>query len=217
MQRLHTPSTYSPLLSVLVIGLVGWQLSQWLSSGVYAATGHASRTVLDKAAFKFQANHTKQTAQLLNQTRAAFNKLVVAKLAHNSTSASMNITRNTLVHMQTLKTLQQNATEAEKKLGSRLLIALRKQQNRLPAGLEALRTEARTSPEGNAVVDIKVINRTAGLKALDPYNFKIENAAGNIIRAEVPFDKLEEIAAKPEVITIREAAKYFTQHSRAAR
>src|SRR5439155_1081136 len=57
---------------------------------------------------------------------------------------------------------------------------------------------------------LTVTSRIAGLKALDRYNFVIRSAVGKTIRAEVPFSKLEEIAALPAIIAIREPVRAFT-------
>ncbi len=197
------------LLVLIIFGIACWQTSNWSSSAVHAAAIRASRAALDEATAMFRADPTTETASHFNEAREAFEKAAAADPAYAKSSAPLTMAPSALLQIEILENFKGSLTAVQKKIGSRLLIADRKRQNRLPLGLESLRTTVQTS-KGNAVVDIAVTNRIAGLKALDPYNFVIKSAVGKIIRAEVPFTKLEEIAALPVILSIREPDRAFT-------
>ena len=204
------------LMALIVFGIACWQASNRFDSVATASAVRASRAALDGAAAKFQAEPTTENASLLNEARVAFNAAVAADPSYSSANANATIAPSAMVQIQALSAMKQGLTKPQRKIGSRLLIVSRRQQGTLPAGLESLRTSVETNKKGEAVVDITVTNHTAGLKVLDPYNLDITSSAGNIIRAAVAFDKLEEIAALPEVVAIREPGRRFTSRINSA-
>ena len=201
------------LLALLVLGVTCWLVWSWSDSAVRAAAPRASLKALDDAAARYQADPTDANARQLNEARVVFDKAAAADPSLKSRTASPRVALSAMVQMQALKAMKSALTTSQKKIGSRLLIVTRRQEGKLPLVLESLRTRVETSKAGNAVVDITVTSRAAGLKVLDPYNFTIISAVGHTIRAEVPFGKLEEIAALPQIIAIREAAHAFTHQA----
>lgn len=201
------------LLALLVFGIACWQTSSWSNSSVHAAAAiRASRAALDEATEKFKANPTPETAAQLQEARKHFASAAAADPAYAKSSAPKGLAPSAALQLGILRSLKSSWTPTQRKIGSRLLIAMRRQQGKLPLGLESLRTAVETK-SGNAVVDITVTTRIAGLKGLDKYNFVIRSAVGKTIRAEVPFNKLEEIAALPAVVAIREPGRFFTSRS----
>jgi len=212
---MHTSRKYGyrglALLALMVFGFACWQASNWSDSTVHAAAVRASRTALDEAALRYEADPSNLNARLLNEARTVFASAVAADPSYAKANPNPTVAPSAMVQLQALRGLKGSLTNVEKKIGSRLLIVLAKRTGRLPVVLDSLRTSVETAKVGdNAVVDITVTNRIAGLKALDHYNFVIRSALGKTIRAEVPFNKLEEIAGLTQVISIREPAKRYT-------
>ena len=198
------------LVALAVFGIACWQASNWSNSAVHAAAISASRAALDAATARFKADPTTETAAQLQEARKHFARAAAADPANARSGAVQTMAPSALLQVEILQKMKSGLTMTQRKIGSRLMIAAGKQQGKLPLGLESLRTTVETSKGGDALVDLAVTSRIAGLKALDRYNFVIRSAVGKTIRAEVPFNKLEEIAALPAVIAIREPGKGFT-------
>src|SRR4030095_7338835 len=175
------------LLALVVFGIACWQASNWSTSSANAAAITPSRAALDAAAARFKADPTPETAALLQEARKHFEKAAAAEPQHASSKGVQTLAPSALLQVEILKSMKSNLTEDQRKLGSRLMIAAKKRMGQLPLGLESLRTTVQTTTRGDAVVDLSVTSRIAGLKALDPYNFVIRSAVGKTIRAEVPF------------------------------
>jgi subtilisin-like proprotein convertase family protein len=171
------------------------------------------RAALDDAALRYQANPTDGNARLLNGARAQYLAKVKADPASFQTNSQAGPGPSAEVQLQALKEMKRNWTATQRKIGSRLLLASFKQQGRMPLVLESMRTNVQTAQPGTATVDILVTNRVAGLKKLDPFNLTILNSARRQIRAVVPLAKLEQIAAIPEVVSIREPIPYRSQRA----
>jgi subtilisin-like proprotein convertase family protein len=202
------------LLALAVLGFTCWQVWSISDSAVRAERPRASLAALNEAAARYLADPSEVNAQKLNDARGVFEKAAATDPAQKSTTAQpKTMALSALVQIQALNSMKSALTSSQKKIGSRLLIVTQRLQGKLPTVLASLRTSVETSKTGNAIVDITVTNRTAGLKVLDPYNFNITSALNHTIRAEVPFDKLEEIAALPQVISIREAVHAFTHQA----
>ncbi|MBI3649907.1 MAG: S8 family serine peptidase [Acidobacteria bacterium] len=198
------------LLVLIIFAFACWQTSSWSNFAVHAAAIRASRASLDEATAMFKADPTPETASRFNEAMKDFEIAVAADPAYAKSIAPLTLAPSALLQVQILQAFKGSQTAAQKKIGSRLLIVSKKRQNKLPLGLESLRTSVETAVGGNAVVDLTVTSRIAGLKALDAYHFVIRSALGKTIRAEVPFDKLEEIAALPAIISIREPSRAYT-------
>lgn len=108
---------------------------------------------------------------------------------------------------------KRSRTLAQRKLNSQLLYAAKQETGRAVAeSVRALRTEVKTDTVGRVAVDIRG-TLTDRLRA------HLEELGGEVVyhtplypefRARVPLDKLEEIAAWPEVKFIRPAARART-------
>ncbi|MGH9763932.1 MAG: S8 family peptidase, partial [Blastocatellia bacterium] len=162
------------------------------------------RGALDDAALKYQANPTDDNARLLNAARAQYQAMFKADPAAFQLNGNVQPGPSAQVQLQAINSMKRTWTATQRKIGSRLLMASLKQQGRMPLVLDSMRTNVQTTRPGATTVDIFVTNRVAGLKKLDPFNLAIVNATGRQIRAEVPLDSLEQIAAIPEVVTIRQ-------------
>ncbi|HUK91175.1 MAG TPA: hypothetical protein VLZ81_12290, partial [Blastocatellia bacterium] len=171
------------------------------------------RGALDDAAFKYQANPTDGNARLLNAARARYLATYKADPASFRNNGGTQPGPSAAIQLQALKGMKQNWTATQRKIGSRLLLASFKQQGRMPLVLESMRTNLQAAQPGTATVDILVTGRVAGLKKIDPFNLTILNSAGRQIRTEVPLDKLEQIAAIPEVVSIREPIPFRSQRA----
>jgi hypothetical protein len=168
---------------------------------------------LNEAAARYQAEPTDANAIKLNEARIVFAK---AAAADPTFSAPKTMVLSALVQIQALNSMKSALTTTQKKIGSRLLIVTRKKQGKLPLVLQSMRTSVETSPDGNAVVDLTVTNLTAAVKTLEPFNFKITSAVGHTIRAEIPFDKLEQVAGLSQIIAIREPIHARTHQAQTA-
>lgn len=194
------------LLALMVLGISSWLAWSWSDPAVSAAAPRAAMVALDGAAARYQADPSDDNARKLNEARAVFEKLAASDPSLKTPAANGQIALSAMVQIQALNAMKSSLTSSQKKIGSRLMIVLRRQQGKLPLVLKSLRTKVELSNDGNAVVDLTVTTRAAGLKALDPYNFKITSAVNHTIRAEVPLARLEEVAALTPVIAIREAS-----------
>ena len=200
-------------LALLFFGLGCLQASNWFGSTVHAgAAVRMARAALDEAAERYMADPTDGNARLLNKAREVFAKEAAGD---PTSSAARTLAPSALVQIQALNSVKSALTRTEQKIGSRLMLVAMKRQAKLPVVLTSMRTSVETTSTGDAVVDITTTSRIAGLKALDPFNLKITSSAGNIVRAEVPFDKLEQIAALPQIIAIREPDRGFTSRANA--
>jgi subtilisin-like proprotein convertase family protein len=194
------------VLALLVLGLVSWQVSSWTDRSVGAAAPRAAIAALDAAAATYQADPTDANARKLNAARIVFEKAAAKDPTLKIAKPGAPIALSALVQIKALNSMKRALTRTQRKIGSRLMVVARKKQGKLPVVLETMRTSVETSKRGDAVVDLTVTSVAAGMKALDPYNFNITSAVGHTIRAEIPFNKLEEVAALPAIIAIREAA-----------
>ncbi|HEX4946898.1 MAG TPA: S8 family serine peptidase [Blastocatellia bacterium] len=123
------------------------------------------------------------------------------------------IQQSAIDQMNEIIALKNSLSAEQKKMDSRLVMSQFKAQGRLPASLNSLRTSVETNTNGEPKVDITVTNRTAVLKRLEELGIRDGNilaAAGNVICAYVPYDKLEQIVAMEEVVSLGEASKAST-------
>ena len=129
------------------------------------------------------------------------------------TEQARQIAPSALAQIAALNNFKQQWTPAQRKIGSRLLLAHARRNNALPANLTSLRTSVATNAVGAPQVDIAVTNRSAVLKKLEALGMRDKDvlaAYGNIIQANVPFDKLETVAGWAEVTHISEHGKFLT-------
>src|SRR6201999_723734 len=174
-------------LAVLVLAvfcLSGYLASTWSHSTVDAAAARAARVALDDAAARFQAEPTVENAAILNDARIAFSRAVAADPSYLKANPHPTLALSARIQIDAFHKMKSELTPAQRKIGSRLLISAMKRENRLPLGLESLRTSVKLSKAGNAVVDITVTSRIPGLKALDRFNPTVKSAVGRHIRAE---------------------------------
>jgi len=101
----------------------------------------------------------------------------------------------------------------ERKLDSQLLYGLReKRQPKAMGAIPSLKAALRTQPDGRVLVDVRTVI-TPGLLA------RVERGGGTVVsslpryqalRAWLPLELAEELAAWPEVRSVRPAAEAFT-------
>ncbi len=115
--------------------------------------------------------------------------------------------------MALMAQMKATRTSAQKKIGSRLLIAQQKEAKTLPAILSTLRTSVEMNDAREPLVDIRVTNRTAVLKRFDTMKVQVVRDSANTLRAYVPFNLLETVAGLPEVVSVREPDKFFHNSS----
>ncbi|MBI1765507.1 MAG: putative Ig domain-containing protein [Acidobacteria bacterium] len=201
------------LVLLMAVGVVIWQASKpMLAASSMAAAVESSRLSLDTAVEVYRDNRTSANWQAVEAARQVYQTAFTEAVKVNAVSPAPVMAASAALQLQTLAAIKKSLTPNQKKISSRLLFAARKQRVQLPLELNSMRTSVPTSASGDTLVDITVINRTAGLKVLDKFSFKVVNAspAGRVIVAEVPLGKLEELAAFPEIIAIREHAKAYT-------
>ncbi len=203
------------LALLLAVGLIGWQASKPMlaasSMAAAAAAVESSRLSLDTVVDAYRSQRTRENWQAVEDARQIYETAYSKAVEVNAVSATPMMASSAALQTQTLRDIKLSLTATQKKISSRLLFASRKRRGTLPPELGSMRTSIATNATGAAVVNITVVNRIAGLKMLDQFGFKVINAANNsrLIVAEVPLDKLEELAAAPGVIAIREHIKAY--------
>ncbi|MBL8186413.1 MAG: S8 family serine peptidase [Acidobacteria bacterium] len=198
------------LALLLTIGVVFWQSNRTMKASSLAAAFESSRVSLDSAVETYKANRTAENWQTVEIARKAYETAFAEAVAVNAINPNPEMASSAALQQQTLVSIKQGLGNNQKKIGSRLFLSLLRATNRLPQELSSLRTSVQTNGDGEAIVDITVTNRTAGLKILDQYQFRIRSAVGNMIRADVPFNRLEELAGNAEIIAIQEALQAAT-------
>ena len=117
--------------------------------------------------------------------------------------------------IQQLKVLQQekaSRTQAQQKLGSKLVYALKASSgDPQMAQLPRLRSQVRFEKDGRVKVDIRAAVDDALLAKIETLGGKVINSHPrfNMIRATLPLDSLEALAASYKVRTIRPADKLY--------
>ena len=105
-------------------------------------------------------------------------------------------------------------TPAQRKLSSQLLYAARMRRG-LPVaeGIPALRTEVRVDPAGRTLVDLRAQATARLLARITALGGQVlsQVPAARALRARVPLDALETLAAEPEVERIRPAGRARTR------
>ena len=198
------------LALLLTIGIVFWQSNRTMKASSLAAAFESSRVSLDSAVEAYKADRTAENWQAAEIARKAYETAFAEAAAVNAINPNPKMSSSAALQQQTLATIKQNLNNSQKKISSRLYISLLKSSNRLPQELNSLRTSVQTNSDGEPIVDITATNRTAGLKVLDRYQFRIRSDVGNMIRADVPFNRLEELAGNAEIIAIQEALQAAT-------
>ncbi len=198
---------------LLTVGVVAWQASQTMKASSLAAAFESSRNTLDAAVENFKANETAENWQAVEIARQAYETAFNTAVAANAINPNPVLASSAALQQQTLAAIKRGLSTSQKKIGSRLFINVLKSRNQLPQQLSSLRAKVQTTADGLAIVDVTAKNRTAGLKVIDRYGFRVRSAVGNMIRAEVPFSQLEALAGNAEIIAVREAQKAMTHRT----
>jgi len=216
-QTTHMKNRYRGKLRVLAllalaltVGVVFWQANRTMKASSLAVAFENSRVTLDSTVEAYKTNRTSENWQLVEVARASYEKAFAEAAAVNAIGPNPSMASSAALQQQTLATIKQGLNSNQKKIGSRLYLSLLRSSNNLPQELSSLRTSVQTNSEGEAIVDITVSNRTAGLKIADNMGLRVRSAVGNMIRADVPFNKLEELAGNSQVIAVMEALQAAT-------
>ena len=115
--------------------------------------------------------------------------------------------------VRALQAEKASRTQAQRKLSSQLLYAARIRRG-LPvaAGISALRTEVQVDGAGRTLVDLRAQVRARLLARITALGGEVVSQlpAAHAIRARLPLDALEVLAAEPEVERIRPAGRART-------
>ena len=198
------------LALLLTVGVVFWQSNRTMKASSLAAAFESSRVSLDSAVETYKSNRTAENWQVVEIARKAYETAFAEAAAVNAINPNPVMASSAALQQQTLATIKRGLSSNQKKIGSRLFLSLLKATNRLPQELNSLRTSVQTNSDGEAIVDITAINRIAGLKVIDRYGFRVRSSVGNMIRADVPFNRLEELASNAEIIAVQEALQAAT-------
>src|SRR6266850_2391801 len=120
------------LLALVVFAIACWQASNWSNHAVHAAAISASRAALDEATARFKADPTPETAAQLQEARKHFAKAVKSDPAYAKSGRVQTMAPSALLQVEILQKMKRGLTKAQRKIGSRLMIAARKQLGKLP-------------------------------------------------------------------------------------
>ena len=130
------------------------------------------------------------------------------------------ISESARIQIMELADEKKSRTPAQRKIGSQLLYALKKEKGETVRGTESLRNSINITNDKRVLVDIRLMTEkpTGTVKMMEKQGLlqsvDIVSAVGNTIRARVDLNSIEQIAAIPEVRSVRPAARSIT--SRAA-
>ncbi len=125
-----------------------------------------------------------------------------ANAAWQQRDLPQGLSRTAVEQIESLVEAKRNRTPAQRKLDSQLWFASKMRRGeRIAPAVAKLQTRAEISPEGDTVVDMSVVLGEGLLEALAERGAEILDVvpAYQTIRARVPVDQLESIAALPQV------------------
>lgn len=126
------------------------------------------------------------------------------------------ITEDGMKELQAFVQEKSSRTPAQRKISSSLLTPMKERRGeKVPASAKSLRSNVEVNKNGMVKVDIR-LNTTrnmAVLKSIDRLGGSILNHVGKSVLAEVPIEKLEDIAEYEEVVSIRPPDRAFTHRT----
>jgi subtilisin-like proprotein convertase family protein len=132
------------------------------------------------------------------------------------------ISESARIQIMALADEKKSRTPAQRKIGSQLLYALKKEKGETVRGSESLRNSINITNDKRVLVDIRLLTEKpiGTVKMMEKQGFlqsvDIVSAVGNTIRARVDLTSIEQIAAIPEVRSVRPAARSITSRATAS-
>ena len=130
-----------------------------------------------------------------------------------TSSSAQQLQPSALQQIQTLMAEKASRTPAQRKLDSHLLMAVKKRRgDALFQAVPRLRSSVRIDRDGRVEVDIRAMVNGPLLAHITGLGGILVNSIPryNAIRARLPLDQLEPLAAHPDVQSIRIAAQFMT-------
>jgi subtilisin family serine protease len=131
----------------------------------------------------------------------------------------VKLSASALSQIEALREAKASRTPEQRKIESRLLHASRARRGLSAAGAGSLRSHSAIMSNGKALVDIRA-NVSEGREIgrglrneLEQRGVEIINTVGGHIRARIDLTSVEEIAALPDIRSVRNAAQYITHSS----